>query len=122
MLLLKIKMINKFLTLSIVLVMTITSVLAQKIDRKKYINKVHKEYVKQLQLDEDQSAKLKVILQEYNPKIQKLIDEKSSNVDFNRMVKMSIGEVYGILNKKQHAIYFKIRFEVEPLKKYRFDP
>jgi ABC-type transporter MlaC component len=115
-------MIRKFL-LTILLCFSISSYLwSQKIDSKKYINKVQKEYTKQLQLDENQSKKIKQILEEYNAKIQKLIDEKSSNENFNRMVKMSIGDIYSILNREQHAVFFKIKFKVEPLKKYRFNP
>lgn len=115
-------MIKKLLISTVFFLFVSTTMFAQKIDRKKYINKVHKEYVEKLQLNEDQSIKMKDILEDYNPKIQKLIDNKSSDIEFNRMVKISIGEIYKILNRKQHVIYFKVRFEVEPQKKYRFDP
>lgn len=87
---------------------------------RKHINKVHKEYVKKLKLDTKQSDDFKNILKIYNPKIQELINQKSSHHKINRMIKTSIMEIYKVLKPEQFPIFNKIRLQVEPLKKYRF--
>jgi len=114
-------MIQKFFITTIALLFISLGISAQKIDSKKYINRVHKEYVEKLQLNQDQNKKLKDILKEYNPKIQQLIKKKRSNTEINRMIKLSIGEIYGILKPEQVKKFNQIRKDVEPLKKYRFD-
>jgi septal ring factor EnvC (AmiA/AmiB activator) len=115
-------MYQKFLVPFVFFLLVSTAVSAQKIDRKKYINKAHKAYVEKLQLNEDQSKKMKDNLNDYNPKIQDLINKKSSHHQINRMIKTSIRDIYQILTPEQITLFNKIRLEIEPLKKYRLKP
>jgi septal ring factor EnvC (AmiA/AmiB activator) len=114
-------MIRQLLALFAFLLLFSVSMPAQKIDSKKYIKKVHKEYTEQLKLNEAQRKEFKKIIEEYNPKIKKLIDQNSSIHKINRMIKTSIAETYKVLNSEQIKKFNEIRLKIEPLKKYRFD-
>ena len=88
-------------------------------DSRRFIKKAHKEYVEKLELNTKQSDDLKKILNTYNPKIQILINQKSSHHKINRMIKTSIMEIYKILKPEQFPVFNKIRLQIEPSKKYR---
>lgn len=107
--------------LFIFLFISSASIYAQKIDSEKYIRRVHNEYIENLKMNDSQSKSFKKILEEYNPKINKLIDDKANNEDINRMIKISIGKIYKVLNSDQRKLFRKIKDRIEPKKKYKFD-
>jgi len=113
-------MIRKLLTPIAFLLLFSMSIQAQEIDSRKHINKAHKAYTEQLQLNQAQSKEFKTILKKFNPILKKLIDQKSDDSEFNKQVKLMDLEVYKILSQKQFSDYKKIKIELESFKKYRF--
>ncbi len=107
-------------TLFIALFLSI-NLYSQEIDSKKFINKVHKEYVEKLELNTKQSIALKKILKKYNLEIKKLIDQNSKNIEINKKIKLNDLAIYKILTSVQFAKYKELKSKLEPLKKYRFD-
>jgi len=114
-------MIRRLLISTLVLFLFSLSAQSQEVDSRKYINKAHKAYQEQLQLDEDQSKSFKIVLQKFNPVLKKLTDQKSNNKEFNKQLKLMDLEVYKILNPKQFSEYKKVKRQLEPFKQYRFD-
>tara|TARA_R110000787_G_scaffold124838_1_gene235882 strand:- start:1530 stop:1829 length:300 start_codon:yes stop_codon:yes gene_type:complete len=94
---------------------------SQEIDSRKFINKIHKEYVEKLELNTKQNISLKKVLKKYNLEIKKLIDKGSENVEINKKIKLNDLAVYKILSQVQFAKYKELKSKLEPLKKYRFD-
>ena len=92
---------------------------AQRIDSKKHINKIHKLYKNELNLNTIQSEKFKNILLKYNPIIKKLIDTKSTNIEINKQAKLESLEIYDIINREQYAKYKNLKQVIEDYKSYR---
>lgn len=113
-------MIRKLLTPVAFLLLFSLSSYAQEIDSRKYINKVHKNYIEKLELTESQSKKFKSILKKFNPILKELLEQKSNKVEINKQIKLMDLEVYGILNQKQFSDYKRVKLELESYKKYQF--
>ena len=111
---------NKLYSTLLILLFISLNVYSQKMDSKRFINKIHKEYVEKLELNDKQSTAFKNILKKYNPEIKKLIDKKSKNTEINRMIKLSNSEIHQILTPIQLTKYNELKLKLEPLKKYRF--
>ncbi len=94
---------------------------SQEMDSRKFINKVHKQYVEKLSLTKEQSIDFKKALKKYNPEIKKLVAKKSNTTEINKMIKLNDLAIYKILTQKQFAKYKELKSKLEPLKKYRFE-
>lgn len=114
-------MIRNLSTIICLVSLAISTVSAQEMDTKKFINKVHKQYVQKLELTPKQSVDFKKILNKYNPEIKKLIDEKVKNSEINKRLKLNDLAIYKILTSVQFAKYKELKSKLEPLKKYHFD-
>ena len=112
---------NKLKTLLIIALFISLVSYSQEMGSRKFINKVHQEYVEKLELNANQSTDFKKILKTYNSKIQKLISTKKKNIEINKMIKLNDLEIYKILNQSQFNKYKELKLQLEPLKKYRFD-
>ena len=76
------------------------------------------EYQKRLELHENQTVKFATILAKYQS------DLKTKNLgkkEFNRKNKLRDLEFYELLTKEQFSKYKKIKIELEPNLKYRFN-
>lgn len=112
-------MLKKNIIIFIFIFFSIYKNYAQKIDSKKHINKIHKLYENELNLNTIQSKKFKNILLKYNPIIKKLIDIKSNDIEINKQTKLESLEIYDIINREQFSKYKKIKQSIEEYKKYR---
>ena len=113
---------KKLLFLISFIFFTYTCAVAQEMNSKKYLKRVYNEYVEKLQLNKEQSKKMKSILKENNAILEKLIKEKKSKQEINKQLKLNDLAVYKILSKVQFVEYKKLKEKVEPKKKYRFEP
>tara|TARA_B100000780_G_C20653942_1_gene260469 strand:+ start:132 stop:470 length:339 start_codon:yes stop_codon:yes gene_type:complete len=95
------------------------NITAQEIDSKKNINKVHKQYKKELKLTKIQSKNFKLILSQQNPKLNKLIDNKAPKIKINKQIKIESLEIFKILTRKQFSKYKELKKVLEEYKKYR---
>ncbi|MEQ6122608.1 hypothetical protein AAON49_00215 [Pseudotenacibaculum sp. MALMAid0570] len=97
-----------------------TSIYAQEIDDKKYINKIHKEYVEKLGLNNNQTKGFKSILKKHNAILKTLLEQKKDTREINKQIKLLDLEVYKILTREQFSEYKRIKLQLEDYKKYRY--
>jgi polyhydroxyalkanoate synthesis regulator phasin len=112
---------NKLKSLLFIALFLSLNIYSQEIDSKKFINKIHKEYVEKLELNTKQSTDFKKVLKKYNSEIKKLIAKKSKTSEINKMIKLNDLAIYKILTRVQFAQYKTLKSKLEPLKKYRFE-
>ncbi len=83
-------------------------------DSKKLIT----QYEEKLDLTEDQVSKFTLILEKHNVDLYKKdIDSKT----FNKLNKLRDLELYKLLDSEQFDKYKKVKLEIEPSLKFRFD-
>lgn len=76
------------------------------------------QYEEKLELTEEQASKFTLILEKHNAKLYKNdIDSKT----FNKFNKLRDLEFYKLLDAEQYEKYKKVKLEIEPTLKYRFD-
>jgi hypothetical protein len=103
----------KNLLILIVFVSSIT-VFAQKIMSNKETLQL---YSSQLHLSANQFKQFRIIFKKYKTKLNK----NTSDAQFNKVNKFRDLEVYEILSKEQYSVYKKVKLEIEPKLKYRFN-
>ena len=76
------------------------------------------QYEEKLELTEEQASKFTLILEKQNAELYKNdIDSKT----FNKFNKLRDLEFYKLLDTEQYEKYKKVKLEIEPTLKYRFD-
>lgn len=76
------------------------------------------QYEEKLDLTEEQASKFMLILEKHNVGLYKNdIDSKT----FNKLNKLRDLEFYNLLDAEQFEKYKKLKLEIEPTLKYRFD-
>ena len=76
------------------------------------------QYEEKLELTEEQASKFTLILEKHNAELYKNdIDSKT----FNKFNKLRDLEFYKLLDTEQYEKYKKVKLEIEPTLKYRFD-
>lgn len=75
-------------------------------------------YISKLSLDTKQVDTFTLIFNKYNEELHKdLIDKQK----FNKANKLRDIEIHNMLSKEQFALYKKLKLELEPKLKYRFE-
>lgn len=88
---------------------------AQDLDNSK---KLLAQYEEKLDLAEEQASKFTLILEKHNAQLYKNnLDSKT----FNKLNKLRDLEFYNLLDAEQYEKYKKVKLEIEPTLKYRFD-
>ncbi|PTM08803.1 MAG: hypothetical protein DA407_07175 [Bacteroidetes bacterium] len=82
------------------------------------IKELLKSYEVKLELNEVQTSKFVLVLEKY---INKLYDEDIDNTSFNKNNKLRDLEFYKLLSKEQFDVYKKVKLEIEPTLKFRFN-
>lgn len=75
-------------------------------------------YITGLKLNDIQAKEFTVIYNKYKESISK---EESDDSAFNKIIKLRDLEIYKMLTKEQFSVYKKLKKEIEPQLKYRWN-